>query len=419
MTWLVFAWALVVAHSSGAQRHTDWLVSGHGSVASLARLDAAGRLSTILPPAFQLRPWIEAAVMDRNNRDYAAVVHSGPLDGHLLHVDPTGAILSSTYLPAAAPPSIGALRDLVLEPDGDWIVLEGAGRQVVSNLYRVDALRRVTTLAVLPIIDPKNLVLDIDTGDYLVHDDNSLWRVSRDGRAVNRIATFQPGLAAQMTQDLRTGDIYITNGSTRGGGLVRYDGRVGRVVLGASTYYTWSVAADRASARTPRMMVGTMPSGSVSVFSVDTQALAITTVYASTVLLPTHIRPYRGRNVATQLRAPRTWDVRLSFPGEFANGYVVLVSLSGTRPGVRLPDGRHVALNPDAVTALGLGGGLGAILQGGAGVIDANGRAQAVLAVPKAPSLAGLRVWLQAVTLSGGAPLGIATIADPVIVNVR
>jgi len=47
-------------------------------------------------------------------------------------------------------------------------------------------------------------------------------------------------------------------------------------------------------------------------------------------------------------------------------------------------------------------------------VLDGQGRGQAAHDVSGPPALRGVSAWIQVVTIDSGAPLGLATIADPV-----
>jgi hypothetical protein len=65
--------------------------------------------------------------------------------------------------------------------------------------------------------------------------------------------------------------------------------------------------------------------------------------------------------------------------------YVLLGSLSGTRPGTRLPGGTILPLNLDAFAAITTG------LPGFVGRLDGSGRAAAALVLPALPAATGLR----------------------------
>jgi hypothetical protein len=92
-------------------------------------------------------------------------------------------------------------------------------------------------------------------------------------------------------------------------------------------------------------------------------------------------------------------------------GYLLLGSFSGATPGTTLA-GLHVGLNPDRYFALTLRGVPGGPLSGGAGTLDAEGRAQASFSIPaSAPSatLLGLTFRHAYVVLS---PSGAALLAS-------
>lgn len=106
----------------------------------------------------------------------------------------------------------------------------------------------------------------------------------------------------------------------------------------------------------------------------------------------------------------------MTFPNEDNRRYVVALGLSGSRPGVRLNDGRTIGLNPDAATLLGLSGRLGAVLTGESGTLNYRGRAQARLDLsPFGQVLSGTRLWAVAVTFEPQTSR-IATISKPIVI---
>jgi hypothetical protein len=112
---------------------------------------------------------------------------------------------------------------------------------------------------------------------------------------------------------------------------------------------------------------------------------------------------------------PNQWRFDLSFPGEAGNGYALALSSTGFTPGIPV-DSRVIPLVPDFITLVSLAGGLFPLLQGNIGVLDANDRGTATLDLSAFGGLTGFRLWAVAVTLNGGAPSGIQTIARPIIV---
>lgn len=113
---------------------------------------------------------------------------------------------------------------------------------------------------------------------------------------------------------------------------------------------------------------------------------------------------------------PFDYVLHVSFPSEYMRRYVVAVGLSGSRPGIRLNDGRLLGLNPDAATMLGLAGRLAPILTGESGTLSLRGRAQARLDLTSfGQVLSGVRLWAVAVTFEPNTPR-IAAISHPVVI---
>jgi hypothetical protein len=92
-----------------------------------------------------------------------------------------------------------------------------------------------------------------------------------------------------------------------------------------------------------------------------------------------------------------------------------LLNVTGTRPGVPLPDGRRINFNFDALARLLLINEHLPFFRNHVGVLDGSGEGTAVLDVRKmAEVVQGIRLWVQVVTFHRSASLGIHTIADPV-----
>jgi len=119
-------------------------------------------------------------------------------------------------------------------------------------------------------------------------------------------------------------------------------------------------------------------------------------------------------------RPPHDRSLLMSFPGESGRPYVVGLSVSGTHPGVPLPDGRTIPLNVDGLTAISVTGGLPGMVTGTVGNLDASGTATARLDVtPVAPVLKGLRVIAAAVVADPNAPSGLAHVSQATGFTIR
>jgi hypothetical protein len=126
----------------------------------------------------------------------------------------------------------------------------------------------------------------------------------------------------------------------------------------------------------------------------------------------------RSRNLAPILiNAANDRTIRISFPTDPLKAYVMAASLTGSQPGVTLPDGRVIALTPDLLTVLTVAGPFGSILTGNVGVLGTDGSALARFNTNALPViLRGLRVWFVAVSLDSAAPNGISQISRPLLI---
>jgi hypothetical protein len=126
---------------------------------------------------------------------------------------------------------------------------------------------------------------------------------------------------------------------------------------------------------------------------------------------------YRKRNIQTVKTAPDRWQVRFSCPDHPTKSYVSAIGASGIRPGVRLPSGRRIWLNPGPLVHLSVTRSLSPFWNGGPGVLDRNGEAQGVLDTSGVAPLNGLTVWIALVVLDVGAPDGVAFIPDTYVMK--
>jgi len=118
--------------------------------------------------------------------------------------------------------------------------------------------------------------------------------------------------------------------------------------------------------------------------------------------------------------APNDRVLRLSFPQEAGRNFVVGFSFTGLRPGVFLPDGRHVPLAIDPLTVLCVSGGVPGLITNTVGALSATGEtAVRVNANLLGPEARGITLWAAAVVLDPGAPFGIAHIAGPEVLVLR
>jgi hypothetical protein len=108
--------------------------------------------------------------------------------------------------------------------------------------------------------------------------------------------------------------------------------------------------------------------------------------------------------------------IRVSFPSDAGKAYVVALGLSGFHPGLKLPDGRVIGLNFDALVGLTATGSIPPVFQGNIGTLDTAGRAFVTFNTNTLPLPPGLPIWAVAVTLDRAAPLGISQISAPLLI---
>jgi hypothetical protein len=128
---------------------------------------------------------------------------------------------------------------------------------------------------------------------------------------------------------------------------------------------------------------------------------------------------YRHATLTTDDDSPSpgtTVQLSLHFPGEGGAHYVAAISLSGTCPGLPLPDGRFIPLNPDAATRASLFLPLPQYFHDFQGSLSAAGRAAPALSIPAEPSLSGAVLSVAAWSDSGGA---VESISNPLTLVVR
>jgi hypothetical protein len=103
--------------------------------------------------------------------------------------------------------------------------------------------------------------------------------------------------------------------------------------------------------------------------------------------------------------------IELSYPQDAGDFFVCGFSFS-TVPGFDLPDGRHVALNPDALFTVSLTPNNGVFFNN-AGWLNAWGSAPLLIAIPALTQLIGQSMFMVCVILNSGAPLGLEQVSAP------
>ncbi len=411
---------LAAATAATAQPHTEpW----YGFIVPGAvRIDAQGSATTLgvrRAPAFF---GTLGGTVDVDDRTLAMGAWANDVGARfLLLVDPSATILRSIRLTwTNRSQGVGACS-VQLDDDGSYLVLDNRDEANVHvhRIYRVTRSGAVTTVVTTgPMIRPSGLTVGIDDGDYHVLDyvTGQIYRFARSGQVVTSVTVPSTGTKSGFAQDLTTGDHWV---GTRNG-ILRISGQGAiATVRGASpplaTVTPYSFGFDRASAARRSVLVSSEGPVPFFVWRYDVQSTAFTTL----VSLPNEsIRELTPpREVATIEPMPRQWEYRLHFAAHPGQAYALGLSLSGVRPATRLPDGRSIWLNIDALTAPSLDGRLFPVLRNNAGILDANGRATVNLDLRGIPAT-GINVWALAIVIDPAAPLGIAVIADPVRIRI-
>ncbi len=121
---------------------------------------------------------------------------------------------------------------------------------------------------------------------------------------------------------------------------------------------------------------------------------------------------YRGRNIQTLKTGTGTWDLLISCPAHPGKVYTAVISLSGIRPGIQLPDGRTINLKGDFFTQLSMFGWLKPFFDAGPLKLDAGGEAVGSIDMSSLPPTGGMPMWIAVAVLDPAAPGGIAFIPD-------
>lgn len=140
-------------------------------------------------------------------------------------------------------------------------------------------------------------------------------------------------------------------------------------------------------------------------------------------LAVTEVLPLHERDLCTLRSGKATWQVSVnpSLPRLSGHSFVLLASLAGATPPIRLPDGRQIFLRPDEITRATANGPLPPLLTGNLGTLDHRGMALANLDLTALGTAAnGTVIHFAALVLDPAAPSGIAWVCEPwaFVVNV-
>ena len=82
-------------------------------------------------------------------------------------------------------------------------------------------------------------------------------------------------------------------------------------------------------------------------------------------------------------------------------------------------DTRQLGLSPDSILVASVSGFLPTVFQDYAGVLDAQGSAQAKLNIPNVPALTGVRLYTAFVTILASAPSGVSSISNSFLFTIQ
>jgi hypothetical protein len=252
-----------------------------------------------------------------------------------------------------------------------------------------------------------NLVIDQDTGDYVIGVATSYGNQSsllRADRSTGALATIATGLGQVTSIDFepRSGDFVLGRLAPVSVLRVRRDGST--QALGGIPTDPMALKVDD---ETGNLLVGGWDVSTARITSLSPAGGVLT----SHVLAPPFwiggVEVYGSRKVfgSGSLTAGSAYAIDFAFPASPGAPYVAALSLA-LRPGIALRDGvRVVNLAPDPLFFRSLGG-IPGITTGFSGTLDATGRARGTITLPpRFPT--GIRLFVTAVAANPALPGGL------------
>jgi len=406
-TSILLAIVALLAVAAGAQNHSEnFLLSG----SSIQLLQGNGSYNTI----YNNPGSAHGVTTDLDNYNVLFSVTD------LFRVDPVTSVVTTVF-----PAGLGGSNNVTVDHNGDYIV---TGIGLGSSNYSIFRIRgnSLTTIASMAVTSGNfsltgGLIRDIDNGNFVLQvyggssGPHPIISVAPDGTfttIVTNISTLG-GPRYELTQDIRTGNFYVGVNDTAQGYLVQAtkSGATTVVAASADRFAFNALVADRGSSAAPRLVHPYIQ----NLYYTDLKTFAVTSVAVSgSSVSPRDVDIWQARNIQPVRTAPGRYTLRFSFPGQAGLGYVAGLGLSGVRPGVPLPDGRTILLNPDVLVFLSVNNLLPGIFNLGPAVLDKNGEAQGALDVSALPPL-GVPVHLVVLVLDPKATSGIAIVSDPYV----
>ncbi|MBN2492526.1 MAG: hypothetical protein JXQ29_16885 [Planctomycetes bacterium] len=146
--------------------------------------------------------------------------------------------------------------------------------------------------------------------------------------------------------------------------------------------------------------------GQGAYYCIDTGTVSRVEVYVAAAGLVGSGTGAPGTTLRFTLTAPADGGLPYQMGSSFGNGPIPI-------------DTRRLGLSVDSLLVLSVAGALPAVFQNYAGKLDAQGVAQAALAIPNLPALKGLRIYTAYVTLLATAPSGVASISNSFLFTIQ
>ncbi len=432
LAWIL-AIALVATATVHAQSHPERMIVGGG-------FPAASNDPAHVPGIYLVRPTF-GSLVTFNDYSVTSVYYmrgiSNDFDNQSL-VFGTGYNASTTSMMIQSglyrySPLTGSYRTLIYDPvnlsrvngssatqTGRWHIVATNQTQSTSGIYEVDPQGFYSTIRTISG-NVFNLAIarDVDSGNTIVPQRSSgVIQVTHNGTTSSFISGIVP-VGRDLDQRIADGGFYFTQNQ----GLYRFGRNSPLQQVATLPRAATGISFDNQSRQNAPLYVYSVngsPLGA-DVFELDPgNGFTVTKTTPVTPVGPGAKVPWGGgqalhyqtRYIQTALVGPRQYQLLLSFP-TFANkSYAVAMTVSGIRPGFKVPGQRQVWLNPDALTTLSLSGGLAPAFNPGPLVLSATGRAfgsinlRPVAAVP-------VVIHLVAVVIDPAAPGGLAFITEP------
>lgn len=417
---LVVATAVLGGLVAGQHYQNGWVVTGDKHLHYVA---PNGSVTSI---SYSTNSNAEIAIMNWDNQ--TALVPDFSKQA-ILKIDPGTLTVIGTFVQNSMFGHVRTFQEAEFDSNGDLYFAASWPIQGVFKFAR-GAMNFTTVFnnpsTAQPLYWINNMSIDIDSGELIVGDDNHLnddvlYLMRRGDGSFTRIGKMGGPWAFRQGsyKHIPTGDIYC--GTAVAGNpvlqsilVLRSGTSVATVFLNHPTLKEASAPMpDRASAAVQQLVTASKLNQGDGVWKVDIATQAATKI-ATIQRNCFKCVPAFGRNVQTISTGKGKWDARVSLPMWANRSFLLAVSMSGVRPGMKLPDGRTIPLIMDNLAFLSVTLGLAPFVTGNVGTLDRTGLAVAKIDVSGIGKvLNGIRLWLCAVVIDGSAPLGIGVITDP------